>query len=308
MSILPQPVTVQVYQPENQAAIDQLMQQCWPDDLDTIGYYRIGLQSELTLCAWHQEQLIGVGSLWNNRFHPQHCYFGIHIQPAYQQAAIDELLYAQLIAQTSIIQGRTLQTATWSHAQQTLNFLHAQGFQIMKQTYLGEFSLLNIEIPQLEPAQDLTIASFEAYLSSNHPEPLLNLINSCYQATHSYNPASQTTSEAQSAFLTDIHAAASFVLYAADQLIGFNCIYHSTVAQTLEQGLIGVANGYSAQQAAIIRTLLQKTVHFAQHNGYQSLRYEIDSIDPWASELITFLPVITQPCWLTLCLSHNPEF
>ncbi|MFD3162894.1 GNAT family N-acetyltransferase [Herpetosiphon sp. NSE202] len=307
MAISPQVVAIQAYQAANQAAIDQLMQQCWPDDPDTIGYYRIGSQSELTLCAWQQEQLVGIGSLWNNRFHPKHCYVGIHIHPAYQQANIDQLLYAQLIAQTSIIQGRKLQTATWSHAQSTLNFLHAQGFQMIKNTYLGEFSLVVLEIPQLELEQELTIASFETYLSSNQPESLLNLITSCYQASHSYNPASQDTLAAQTAFLSDIHQAASFVVYAAAQLVGFNCIYHSTAAQTLEQGLIGVDDDYSDQQAAIIRALLQKTVQFAQHNGYQSLRYEIDSIDPWASELLTFLPIITKPCWQTLCLSHNPE-
>ncbi|WP_110513666.1 GNAT family N-acetyltransferase [Herpetosiphon llansteffanensis] len=307
MSILPQPVTIQAYQPENQAASEQLMQQCWPDDPDTIAYYRIGEQSELTLCAWQEQQLVGISSLWNNRFHPQHCYIGIHVQPTYQQTGIEQQLYNRLIAETSLIDGRGLQTATWSHAQQPLNFLQAQGFQIIKNTYLGELSLSALEIAQLEPTHELTIASFKTYLSSNQPEALLNLINSCYQANHSYNPASQATLEAQSAFLTDLHPAASFVVYAADQLVGFNCIYHSTAAQTLEQGLIGVAPTYSAQQAAIIRALLQKTVHFAQHNGYQSLRYEIDSIDPWASEVLTFLPIITQPCWQTLCLGHNPE-
>ncbi len=302
MAISPQAVAIQAYQPANQAAIDQLMQQCWPADPDTIGYYRIGEQSELTLCAWHQEQLVGIGSLWNNRFHPQHCYVGIHVHPAYQQANIDQQLYDRLIAEKHLINGRVLQTATWSHAQSTLDFLHAQGFQIIKNTYLGEFSLAALEIPQLELGQELTIASFETYLSSTQPEPLLNLITSCYQATHSYNPASQTTSEAQTAFLSDIHQAASFVVYAATQLVGFNCMYHSTDAHTLEQGLIGVDDDYSDQQAAIIRALLQKTVQFAQHNGYQSLRYEIDSIDPWASELLTFLPIITQSCWQTLCL------
>lgn len=305
---------IRPFAPDDHDTLTQLLDIVWSNDSSTSNYYCFGVGSPSeapgflrTLVAERNNRIVGFGSLWTNRIHPYSLYIGIIVHPQYQGQGIGTSLYTQLMTLRDIYASFPLQTATWRHCTQAIQFLKQLGFHEDKHTYMPRLQLGDISISEYQQFEEQCIAAgyrivslAELGTTADRDQKVVALATEIYRATHLSNPpALLSQAEWEDVVLTDIIEAGCFVVLQDDEYAGISFLHLHDEPDTLAFGWRGVAARYRTDERCIIQALVYHELNFAQQHGYTKLEAEIDTTDPWAMLLLELLPVTVEHTWIT---------
>lgn len=306
-------VQLRPFQAADHVALEQALRAVWGSNDDAIAYYRYGEATNeadrylLTLVAEQDEQFVGMGSVWTNRFHPHSAYIGINVTPAFQKRGIGTALWKHLIAECAPCQRLPLQTATDEHQQRARRFLQERGFHEVKRTYQPTLNLQALDVPKLDQhAARVAQAGYIIYTlaalahDSKRNDHIVDLFVQLYTTTHRVNPPVGRTSALwhDAVFGTFIEDA-FFVALKHGEYVALSSLRPHRIPHWLWLDFRGVAEQHRAHETELILALTQQELIYALQHGVTTLQAEIDTDDPWAMTLLQHLPFSTSSAWIT---------
>jgi ribosomal protein S18 acetylase RimI-like enzyme len=305
-------IAIRPFEPNDASAIRALLQKIWGEDDVALSYYRFGdgrvfnrMPAAFTMVAEYQQQIVGVASAWKNSFHPNAYYFGIHVHPLYQRQGIGRALFREIEALN--VHKLPMQTSLWEQSFRGIHLLRQEGFEEVRRTWMPTLSVANIdwdEYRQLE--EELAgqgyriIALGEAVEQRYGPRDIASLCAEIYQATHAVNPPAElSVEEWERIVFTDLLADGSFVAIQGDRLVAVALLHRHHERSDLVFGWRGIATQHGADHRKLILSMTLRQLEYAKHAGYDKIRAEIDSTDPWSMEMMGGFPFSAAPTWVT---------
>lgn len=312
MKDVEQAAQLRLFTDRDRAAVEHLLRSVWSTSPNAVVYYRYGEPSNSerygrTLVAHHGEQIVGMGSVWKNMFHPHSAYIGIHVALQHQAHGIGSALFHRLIAECELCQRLPLQTATDEHQQRARSFLEERGFWEAKRTYQPILDLQAVDPPLLHNhavrvAQVGYTVHTLAELAGDHERDrkLVELFIDLYTSTHRSNPPVERTSPLWHAVVFEgLLEDACFVAIKDGEYAALSSLRPHDAPPYMWFDLRGVADRHRAHQTDLILALTQRELAYALEHGVTTLQAEIDTDDPWMMLLLQHLPFSTSAAWIT---------
>lgn len=240
--------------------------------LESSSYYLpVGEKAQVTLLVIENEEVIGVGSLWENSVHPHREYIGLSIQESKRRKGIGQELYCQLIARSKKQQ---FQTSVFSKDESAVSFLRKNGFQCARKCYEP-----TLKDKAKDEAIQLPVISY-SQATEEQKQELLNLQRKNYEHSHAsvnpLNPALSSKSWKQ-IVLEDLDERHSFLLVENEKIVAYILNYAGAEGE-IEIGFIG---GRDAKMIAEYLPFYKKSINQLIET-FPIVSMEADDIDPFA--------------------------
>jgi GNAT superfamily N-acetyltransferase len=306
-----QAAQLRLFTDRDRAAVEHLLHRVWSTAPDAIPYYRYSepIKDERylhTLVAEHDGQIVGMSSVWKNKFHPHSAYIGIHVDPRHQAQGVGAALWNRLIAECAPARRLPLQTATYEHQQRARRFLEARGFHETKRTYQPTLDLQAVELALLHAhvarvvQAGYTIHTLAELAGDHERDKIVELWANIYSTTHRSNPPVERTSPLwHDAVFDDLIEDACFVAVKDGEYAALSSLRPHDTPGCMWLDLRGVAERHRAHEIDLILALTQRELVYALEHGVTTLQAEIDTDDPWMMLLLEHFPFSTSAVWIT---------
>jgi len=307
-----QTAQLRLFTDRDRAAVEHLLHRVWSTTPDALPYYHYGhpIEDERylhTLVAVLDEQIVGMGSVWKNKFHPHSAYMGIHVDPRHQAQGVGAALWNRLIAQCAPCRHLPLQTATNEDQYRAQCFLEARGFHETKRTYQPTLDLQAVDPTTLDAyAARVAQARYTIYtlaeLAGDHERDrkIVDLFAEIYTANHRTNPpVARASALWHDAVFDDLIEDACFVALKDGEYAALSSLRSHDTPGCMWLDLRGVAERHRAHEIDLILALTQRELVYAPQHGVTTLQAEIDTDDGGAMLLRQHLPFSTAPAWIT---------
>ena len=235
-----------------------------------------GEKAITTLLAVAEDNIVGVGSLWNNSIHPYRDYIGIYIHPDYRKKGIGKELFDQLSLASNTKQ---LQITIQSTDQQAVTFLSKCSFKLARKCYTPV-------LKEAKPTHSKNtlihgeIASFGMVSEENQKDTLEMQLKNYIDFHQMINPLSEemTMDRWKEIILEDLNLTHSKLLIVDEEVVAYIFFYNTENSNELEVGYIG---GKETQQIEDYLPFYKWTIEkiIAQ---YEIVSIEADDVDPYA--------------------------
>lgn len=241
---------------------------------DTSYYMTWGEEAKATFVAIVKDDIVAVGSLWENQMHPHRNYLGIYIQPSYRRKGIATRIFKRLYESASVSK---FQVALHSTALPGIQFLNKHGFRLVRKSYTPEL------IEARSKLESVKNNNYVAYsdLSMNQKKKLFALQFENYKASHfNINPLNETISlEAwQSIILNDLDENHSFVYLKDKEVVAYLLCYAGENKNEIELGYIG---GRDVQEMSTYLSFYETNI-IKLSKDFDRIFIEADDVDPFA--------------------------
>jgi GNAT superfamily N-acetyltransferase len=305
-------ISIRPFEPNDASAIRALLQKIWGEDEVALSYYRFGdgrvfnrMPAAFTMIAECCQQIVGVASAWKNSFHPNAYYFGIHVHPMYQRHGIGRALFREIEALN--VHRLPMQTSLWEQSFRGIHLLRQEGFEEVRRTWMPTLSVDSIDWNEYRQLEGLLekegyriIPLSEAVAKNCGPREVANLCADIYQATHAINPPAELSAEEwERIVFTDLLAEGSVVAIQGDKLVAVALLHRHNERSGLVFGWRGVATDHEPNHRKLVLAMTLRQLEYAKQQGYEKIRAEIDSTDPWSMEMMGGFPFSAAPTWVT---------
>lgn len=240
-------------------------------------YYQIaGNKALITIVAVDANELVGVGSLWNNPIHPYREYIGIYIKPEYRKRGIGTEMFHQLLHDSKT---KKLQIAVQSKDTTAIFFLNTCGFQIARKCYTPILKKSTSDSSKAEFDETAVFSFQDAMRDQQNKLFELHLKN--YKKFHEQiNPLSKsmTTERWREIILADLNKEQSKLLIVNKEVIAYILCYDTDDSNQIEIGYIG------GKDISLIEKYLPffKWSIYRLMTQFEEVSIEADDVDPYA--------------------------
>lgn len=288
----------------NKELIKELITSFLGEDDQSVEYFMRGLNSQYNVCtieAFVDGIIVGLATVWKNKFHPHSTYLSLVIDPLHQEQ-VETILLRHVEGTEGV--NFPIQTSIWETSYRLKNFYENQGFVEIRRTYNPK--LKTFLIPIHETFSNKFISNDYPHLMSIQEilkneklmERLVFLIRDTYRKTHTVNPLGMNdTKEWMSMVIEkDLILDASYVILKGNEVLAFALLHYSETPNEMEFGWRGTKE---ARDIHLIPWLTAHQINFAKDNGCEYIAGEIDSTDPFSLELLKFFSFSPSPTLIT---------
>lgn len=257
-----------------------------------------------TLVAVDRNDIIGLGTLWENSLHPTRWRVTLHVRPAFWSRGPASALLAQLRALQP--ERRGLQTAMSALDEAGCEFFQQHGFTPLMRTRRGVLA------PYAIPAEfDLALARIEATgyrvaslaeLRSAPPANVLAWLHAeLYRLGHQWDPVRPVeTEEAIELFLdpAELLPEAMYLAFRGAQPVAVASLRRSGTPAQVDLGWAGALPEVATSAGDLVLALVGRSLHHATRENWDVL-LEVDEADTRLWQLLEQLPLTLEPEWLT---------
>ena len=270
-----------------------------------------------TLVVEANDNLVGVGTIWEYWLHPARWRLTMHVSPRARQRGVGTALLDQLVGMTSGQDQRPLHVALSADNIAGQRFLNRSGFSLLMRTRRGTVNT-RIARAVVQPVcsaatEHLTGAGYRiAMLSDRGPDmrqrdALADLHAEIYRLGHAWNPTPPITRpQAQRLFMdeNEIIPDAFAVGLLDDQPVAVASLRRGPTAGTLDLGWVGVTNPHRTLRDAFTVALVGRCLASVA-GRYEVFTVEIDETDAPLRNLMGRLPVRWDADWLTVVRPYH---
>lgn len=283
--------------------IKDLLIDIYHHDVCSIGYFKFGDSTSTvkTLVAVNRNKIIGVASLWENKFHKDSLYIGIHIMKKFRHRGLGTSFFSQLLEFNN---KKQYQCSLWSYNNIGLKFAKKLGFNVMRKTFepLYDLSL----IPKINESTYLdSCYSIHSFASLNNTKfkksNIISLFKEIYTRNHKFNKVSKLSdSQWNTILFNNLCPDVSFAILKDGKIIAISLMYYGEDNLTLELGVRGVKREFLFCETDLILTLLDSQFTRCKKENYLFVKDEIDSTDSGAMVASQFIDLTKISSWNTL--------
>lgn len=298
-------VQLREVRPADHAALKRLLRLIWGDDPTAPWYFRLGGKAAAVV-AEKGGEAVGFGSLWANRFHPNACYFGVHVHPAHRGIGIGRALLERVTAMNQ--QNLPLQTSIWESGRSGARFLLQNGFREIRRTFEPILPVDEVESAgyavfehRCREAGYEFRSLAELAREDGRNRQVAALCAELYQATHQANPpAAFTLQEWEEIIFGDPLLEAGCQVAVKDgHYVAISLLHPGDEEGVAELGWRGACEAHQARGRDLVLALTLRQVAFARASGIVRLTGEFDTTDPGALIQLEHLPFRPAPAWIT---------
>ncbi|MEO4054673.1 hypothetical protein [Solibacillus sp. CAU 1738] len=249
--------------------------------------------------AYEKEQIVGVGIIWLNSFHPFAKYAAIGCEESENTTCIEDALFEKMRQSKGKYQ--RIIFSFWNTNTRMQAFSNHYKLSLLRKTFLpklevGELVTKLENIVTLQMDQILTLQ--EILNTPSLKNSFLQLLKTTYEETHLVNPtANQSIVEWESSLNDQEPLLDESLVHVqtrnGEQIVTAYILLHHE--EVYEIGWIGGQDDY------ILKSILLNQLLRLHENGVSHIEAEIDTTDSYAMKLFKFLEIEskTYPTWLT---------
>ena len=227
-----------------------------------------------TILALEKDEVVGIGSLSRNDFHPYREYIKIFVQPENRKMGIGRELFDALLSQSK---QKKFQTSISSKDEVAISFLEHCGFNLARKCYT----------PILKNDEPIIINSYPTIkeLSPAIQNEVFALQLDNYREFHqAINPLNERISFYQwkEMLCENLVLNRSYVLLKDEEVSAYVLCYEGDVPEKIEIGYVGGRNISSLEEYVIFyKQLADRLIQ-----DFDVVEIEADDVDPYASALL----------------------
>ncbi len=293
---------VEPYRSGDEALCRDLLKSVFGDDSLSRAYYQ--LHPDRTLVALAGDRVVGLASVWDNPNHPYASRCGVVVLPSFRRRGIGTLLWGAVIQRDT--EDRPLVTALWETQWAGYQFAIRCGFREIRRTHAPMMAINQVDAPCADVEEWLAKEGYRLvpYRDADKAERglMAELLRKAYAATHTANPLGPFSAEEWSAraFPDDLLPWGSFAVMDGDVCIAAALLHSGGSAAEVDLGWRGVAEAYRHHARALIVVMTARQMEEAARRGFEQVRLECDSTDPWSRDVLDRFPFRPAPTWITL--------
>jgi hypothetical protein len=273
-----------------------------PEELSTFGAHP-------TLVAVDGEDVIGVGTLWENDIHPARWRLAMFGRPTFwsQEAATSLLAGLRDLRPDQ----RTLQTSTSARHEDISTFFEHHGFSLVMRTRQGVLPPGDIPAPvaaDIDEASEraaeagIRVVPLEAF--RNRPfsySQLARLHADIYAQGHTWDPVRELTGGEPAELFLDAEELlldATYVALERKRLVGVSSLRGTGIPGRVELGWTGSVLDDLQLRKHLDHALLGASLRHAASANWR-VSFEVDEADTVLWDMAGRLPLDREPDWLT---------
>ncbi|WP_404407007.1 hypothetical protein [Jeotgalibacillus malaysiensis] len=245
-----------------------------------------------------KQTIVGIGLSWGKEFHPHGERISIFTDTHIPEQ--EELTGALFEGIKSQLNARDYDHAMWSFDENLHIFKKIalnNGFELVRQTFMPTLEIDTVlkDLKGIQPAENLLT------LKEITQDPILKrdffqLLKDNYTATHLISPVAEEPLEVWESLLLDDNPDLqhSYIQF-TDQITGY-IMLHPVNNEEVELGWVGTTKG---QQLELLKPILKKQLLDLKQHGFTKITPEVDTTDPFSTELFSRTNLKTEPAFNT---------
>lgn len=293
-------ICIRDYEKQDSQEVQHFIKEIYRKDKNLIIYYQYAIEKSYYIVeAIEKSKIVGVGSIWRNKFHDNATYIGVNVLPSSRRKGIGTDIF-------NILQGKkdknNLQCAIMSNNVGGTGFVEALGFRLVRRTFEPRYDLsLKVDFNVKEIlSNNFHICSLSKLNSEEDVCKFVKLFKEIYKRNHTFNKVSSISDEKWKNVIYDsLYLQGSLIVLQKNQIIGISLIYNGDEESTLELGLRGVSEEFLPLEKNILLTILSRQFQYVKENGFLFIKDEIDDCDSGAMVMSNFFDISSLISWNT---------
>lgn len=289
------------YKEEDLQEIKKLIAKIYKTDKGSLDYYVSNtIKNKINvIVAEENKKIIGIGSIWSNKFHNNADYMGINVLKEFRRKGVGQEIFMTL---EGYCNKKKIQCALKSDNSEGSCFIKKLGFEMVRRTFEPIYDLskdLKFDM-KISMPDHFIIRSISEIENYEDKCKVVNLYKQIYIRNHTFNKVSSLNDDQwKSIIFKDLYAEGSFMILDNNKIIALSLIYYGEDKGILELGLRGTEQDYKHLEKNLILYVLSKQINYAKQNNYLFIQDEIDDCDSGAMVMAEFLNLDKLVSWDT---------
>lgn len=250
-----------------------------------------GKKAAITVIAFKDSEMFGVGSLSRNPVHPHREYINIFVQAEMRKKGVGKAIFQKLF---SLSESKKFQAAVSSKDTTAISFLENCGFHVARKCYTPVLKKLSI----LRNSDKIKNFFLWSELTSEQQDEVIKLQLENYHQFHQLiNPLSETISfdEWKNIVKEDLISDYSFVWSKEGKIKAYLFCYEGESRESIDIGYIG---GRDVHQLEAYLSFYKKAVD-KLFTAFRTVEIEADDVDVFAFALLNCFEYDKNDSWDT---------